>query len=426
MAESDEAKGVAISTGKAHRFIFSPKIECSELSGPHFDFDRTFIRPGGMDSLGSIAATVKAKPSKQAAIFGHTDTVGDEAYNKGLSEQRARLAHAALTHDPEPWEERYRAEHWGPSAIQVMLNAVQPPEDRSPRLAEDGVLGPKTRAAIERFQERSGLGPDGDAGPDTRKALFKAYFQRSIPEPIDAAQVLDVGGSKFMGCGEYNPFTQGVADDASRRVVVILFSPSTRPSGLPCRLGDVGPCKGNLRGKDAPPPPDDKTPHFRCQVYRGIAERCPCGPGVELQPFELQIHDELYRPSGDVEYRLTLPSQARIHGKTDAKGWIKNAVPKGRQMIVITYTPGGSDHEITLRVLVTDADPSSDEAMLCHLRNFGFSHDDDSDRGAILRFQAAKGLERSGELDEPTRDAIRRIVEGGDDSMQESLREETA
>ena len=124
---------VKVPSGRLHRFMLSPSSECCELSGPHFDFDRTFIRPEGMAALGQIAETMRGKTGKKGAIFGHTDTVGDETYNKKLSEQRARVVLAAMTHDPAPWEERYQAEHWGTRSVQVMLNAVQPPQ--LPRVA---------------------------------------------------------------------------------------------------------------------------------------------------------------------------------------------------------------------------------------------------------------------------------------------------
>lgn len=413
---------VSVASGRAHRFVLGPKVECSELAGPHFDFDRTFIRPDGMSVLGRIAETIRAKQRKKAVIFGHTDTVGDEAYNKKLSEERARLVYASFSHDPAPWEDRYRAEHWGTHAIQVMLNAVQPPADSSPKLMEDGIQGTKTKAAIERFQERSGLAVDGDAGPVTRKELFLAYIKRSIPEPLGAERFIDVGGSKFMGCGEYNPFTEGIADDASRRVVVVLFSPSAEPSGLPCMHGDIRPCQGNLRHKDDSPELGDKTPHFRCRVYRAISERCPCERGIVLMPFRIQIHDETYAPSRAIPYRLVLPSGTVVCGKTDDKGWIINVVPKGKQQVQIEYTSSATDQPIVLRVFVTDADLDSDEAMLCHVRNFGFTHDNGSDVGALLRFQAAKGLDRTGELDAATKRAIRKIIQGGDDSLGNVLR----
>ena len=422
-----DEKGVKVSasTGRRHHFVLTPRIECSELSGPHFDFDSTFIRPEGMAAIGRIVDTVRSKPSKKAAIFGHTDAVGDEVYNKKLSEARARLVFGVFTHDLDPWEERSQAEHWGPRTLQIMLNAVQ---DGGPdgRLVEDGVVGPRTDAALKQFQTGAGLKPDGDAGPATRRQLFFAYMQTVVVEPLDPGQFIDVGGAKYMGCGEYNPFTAAGADDASRRVVVILFSPEVAPAGLPCALGDTGPCQGQLRDKDAPPPAGDRTPHFRCKVYRGLAERCPAGPGIELMPFRVQLHDEVYNPCGSVPYRLTLPSGSVVNGKTDANGWLRNAVPKGKSIVTVAYTPEGHDFEVRLRVRLTDAEPGSDDALLCHLYNFGFAHDDGRDRGMLLRFQSASQLETSGVLDDATRDAIRKIVDGGDDSLRDAFKEETA
>jgi len=389
------ARTVTAPTGKHHRLVVTLGPECTELPGPHFEFDRTFILPVGMSALGGIAALMRSKPKKRAGVFGHTDTAGDEVYNKKLSEEHAHVVHAALTHDPGPWEKRYQIEHWGTRAIQDMLNAVKPVDDPNPDLAEDGVDGPLTRAAVKRFQEREGLAADGVAGPVTRKALILAYMKEYIEDPVDAGQFLEIGGAHWMGCGEYNPFAEGRADPESRRVVVLLFGEKTLPSGLPCKIGDVKPCKANLLGKDEPPP-ETKTPHFRCKVYLGLSVRCPCGPGVELMAFDVQLHDELYQPCTDTEYRLKLGAGGVVHGRTDAAGWLRNAVPRGPQVVTVSYTPPESEEEISLDVCLTDQAADSDDALLCHIFNMGFGGDED--RPMILRFQGARGLPRTGEL----------------------------
>ncbi len=417
MAEEAKTKIDSASMDKRHRYVLDAQPDCNELPGPHFDFDCTFVRVEGMVSLTSIAAAIQARPHKKAAVFGHTDTVGDETYNKTLSEQRARIVLAALTHDTQPWEERYQAEHWGPRVIQAMLNAVQPEEP----LAEDGVVGPRTSAAVTKFQRSSGLADDGVAGPVTRKALFKAYMLKFVEKPVDASRFLAFGASKYMGCGEFNPFTEGVADAASRRVVVLLFSPTLLRTPLPCAVGSIGPCKGNLRGEKDPPVADDKTPHFQCKVYRKISIRCPCGPGEDLVPIRVQLHDELYRPCGDVEYRLKLASGIVVHGRTDGNGWLRNAVPKGKQVVTVSYTPSESEQEYSFPVRLTDADPASDDALLCHLYNIGFGRSEDDDRVMLLRFQKEKDLDLTGSLDGPTREAIRKIIDGADDSLRSEL-----
>jgi hypothetical protein len=53
--------------------------------------------------------------------------------------------------------------------VQQKLNAA--PGSRLPRLVEDGVFGPKTRARIVEFQGQRGLAPDGIVGSRTRAAL---------------------------------------------------------------------------------------------------------------------------------------------------------------------------------------------------------------------------------------------------------------
>src|SRR5262249_42910754 len=285
-----------------------------------------------MSTLALAAAAIQAHPHKKAAVFGHTDTAGDEKYNKTLSEQRALVAFAALTHDTQPWEQRYEAEHWGTRVIQTMLNAVQSGEP----LVEDGVSGPRTREAITQFHRSEELAADGVAGPATRKSLFRAYMRKFVEKPVDPGRFLAFGAQKYMGCGEFNPFTEGVADASSRRVVILLFSPTLLRKPLPCAVGNLGPCKANLRGDKDPAIADDKTPHFRCNVYRRISVRCPCGPGEDLVPIRVQLHDVLYKPCEGLEYRLKLASGLVVHGRTDSGGWLRNAVPKGKQVVTVS------------------------------------------------------------------------------------------
>ena len=59
------------------------------LRGVNFDFDKSNIRADAVPILEQACKTLKAEPSIDVSCQGHTDSVGTEAYNQGLSERRA-------------------------------------------------------------------------------------------------------------------------------------------------------------------------------------------------------------------------------------------------------------------------------------------------------------------------------------------------
>ncbi|MBI1992819.1 MAG: OmpA family protein [Deltaproteobacteria bacterium] len=54
-----------------------------------FDFDKTAIKPDGAKILDRLVAFLKESPDKKVELEGHTDSVGTDKYNQGLSERRA-------------------------------------------------------------------------------------------------------------------------------------------------------------------------------------------------------------------------------------------------------------------------------------------------------------------------------------------------
>jgi OOP family OmpA-OmpF porin len=54
-----------------------------------FDFDKSVIKKQYYGQLDEIAAEIKSDPTRKVEIQGHTDSVGSEKYNMGLSERRA-------------------------------------------------------------------------------------------------------------------------------------------------------------------------------------------------------------------------------------------------------------------------------------------------------------------------------------------------
>ena len=61
-----------------------------------FDTDSATLRPGGMRLLGRLGALLRDHPDRVLAIEGFTDTAGDDALNKALSEERAEAVRQAL------------------------------------------------------------------------------------------------------------------------------------------------------------------------------------------------------------------------------------------------------------------------------------------------------------------------------------------
>jgi len=61
-----------------------------------FDFDKATIRPDAAQALAKLATVIRAFPSGQVLLEGHTDSVGNDAYNQTLSERRAEAVKAWL------------------------------------------------------------------------------------------------------------------------------------------------------------------------------------------------------------------------------------------------------------------------------------------------------------------------------------------
>ncbi len=71
-----------------------------EVDTINFGFNEAFVREEEVENIESIASTIErivaAHPEEVFAIEGHTDAVGSDAYNLGLSRQRAEAVKAIL------------------------------------------------------------------------------------------------------------------------------------------------------------------------------------------------------------------------------------------------------------------------------------------------------------------------------------------
>ncbi len=67
-----------------------------DIYGLHFDFDKATLRPESAALIKDIATTLKNNPVWTLQINGHTDSIGDGAYNQKLSAERAASVAQAI------------------------------------------------------------------------------------------------------------------------------------------------------------------------------------------------------------------------------------------------------------------------------------------------------------------------------------------
>jgi OmpA-OmpF porin, OOP family len=61
-----------------------------------FDTAQATLKPGAYPTIERVAEVLKAEPDRRVTIEGHTDSVGSDEYNQGLSQRRAAAVETAL------------------------------------------------------------------------------------------------------------------------------------------------------------------------------------------------------------------------------------------------------------------------------------------------------------------------------------------
>lgn len=59
------------------------------LEGTHFDFDKATLKPEAMSKLDEAVRIMNEHPGIRINVEGHTDSMGSDAYNQKLSDQRS-------------------------------------------------------------------------------------------------------------------------------------------------------------------------------------------------------------------------------------------------------------------------------------------------------------------------------------------------
>ena len=66
------------------------------LYGIHFDFDKDIVKPESQPTIGEMSKLMRSNPQLRLQVVGHTDSQGNDAHNKDLSNRRAASVIQAL------------------------------------------------------------------------------------------------------------------------------------------------------------------------------------------------------------------------------------------------------------------------------------------------------------------------------------------
>jgi hypothetical protein len=318
-------------------------IACWGVDDVRFAFDSSFVDAdcsGGSGSpedirmeLAALKVLIGSNPGCPLCLFGHADPVGDDAYNKSLSERRARAIYSLLIFKSEPetalsfWQNVAGTEKWG--------------SDQQKRM--------------QTFTGESSK---------TGKELMRSYMQK-LSDPGPALSMTDflaqgTGADRkgdFQGCSEFNPllvFSQekqaqfekakkdndqaGIADRnaqnaVNRRVLALMFRKGSRvdPAKWPCpraSQGIVGCTKrfwsdGETRRSTHLPGNidrrfEDKRDTFGCRFYQRLAGGSPCDSSLKL--VRIRLFDHLGQPIPNALYKLDIDGAQSPQKTANEKG----------------------------------------------------------------------------------------------------------
>lgn len=130
---------------------------------------------------------------------------------------------------------------------------------------------------------------------------------------------------------------------------------------------------------------------------------------VELPKLRVRLLDDTEPRKGEA-YALEYDDGQVLTGSTDGDGWVEQPLPPRVRKAVLVLRDGAERYELAVGALDPADTPSGAQGRLGSLGYYFGAVDGvlgPMTRAALRRFQRAKGLEASGELDEATAAALR-------------------
>jgi len=267
-----------------------------QLDDINFAFDSSVLLPSMTAELVGLIGLVRASPGALLSIFGHTDTTGNDEYNKVLAGRRSMALFALLTRRVDLWEFLFANPHGGDDwrrngdfALALMRATVDDKTGTLPR-----------GALFDRFMTALSQDPDGKPF-----GLPKTAF---LGKGVDAK-----GKADFQGCSEFNPLIMFSAVEAkdfqrperkearddegapNRRVTVFFFPADTKVTvaDWPCprALEGTAACRKRFWSdhkirrafqEDRREHPKDEDT-FACRFYDRLAKEAVDPEAIDLQ-----------------------------------------------------------------------------------------------------------------------------------------------
>ena len=330
---SPDLPSVRLESETRQTVSIQPRIEQARLLGGYFDTNKTFLLPSGIRDVQGVKRLHQRNTHTELLIVGHTDTSGDPAVNDPLSFQRAESLKEYLQGNAAAWFERYGtrfppAQRWGATEDSLMIRALQTQGPSFPE-GDDLDRGNATKwyqewhnrlPPSERAPQWEQLAEDGIIGPKTRGQLVADYMLLSGPPlPEDVAITTRGAGENFPldETGEQldTKPADGQRDATDRRVDVFFFDKDF--------------------GIQPPAPPGTQLEKGSVEYPEWWHRAHPKHNfGLDTFTLKLYLHDEHQMLMPNERYELTIANETR-QGTTDDTGLLlESDLPKSETCVL--------------------------------------------------------------------------------------------